>query len=116
MLNGIAANVVAVRGNCEAEVDQMVLEFPCMADYAVIMDGNQQIYCTHGHLWSPESLPALPDGTLFLYGHTHVKRDELVACGEGKVRVFNPGSVGLPKDGTHSFAVYADGRLEHRTL
>ena len=87
----------AVRGNCDAEVDQMVLDFPCMADYAWIIDSGHQLYCTHGHLWDPEKLPPLAKGTAFLYGHFHVKRNEM---GE-RIRLFNPGSVGLPKDGTN---------------
>ena len=110
MLNSIAQQVVAVRGNCEAEVDQMVLDFPCMADYAVLMDGDQELYLTHGHLWSPENLPPLPDGAAFLYGHFHVKRNELIENPYGGVvRVFNPGSVSIPKDTTNSFALYEDG-------
>ena len=112
MLNGMAQHIVAVRGNCDAEVDQMMLEFPCMADYALVMDGTRQLYCTHGHLHSPESLPALPDGTAFLYGHFHVKRDEVV---DG-IRVFNPGSAALPKDGSHSVGIYADGAFSFRIL
>lgn len=112
MLNGIADAVVAVRGNCDAEVDQMMLDFPCMADYAVIMDGAQQLYCTHGHLWSPDSLPPLANGTAFLYGHFHVKRNEDV----NGIRLFNPGSVGLPKDGSHSMGVYEAGRFDFLEL
>lgn len=105
MLNGIASQVVAVRGNCDAEVDQMMLDFPCMADYALVMDGTRQLYCTHGHLWSPESLPPLPEGAAFLYGHFHVKKNELL---DG-VRLFNPGSAAIPKDGSHSVGLYEDG-------
>ena len=105
MLNDIAKHVVAVRGNCDAEVDQMMLDFPCMADFAIVMDGSRQLYCTHGHLWSPNSLPPLEEGAAFLYGHFHVKRNEVV---EG-IRLFNPGSAALPKDGTHSVGLYEDG-------
>ena len=106
-LNGIGTPIVAVRGNCEAEVDQTMLGFPCMADYALIQDAGRQIFCTHGHVFSPESLPQLAPGSLFLSGHTHVKRNEVVSG----IRVFNPGSVGLPKDGTHSCGLYDDGAL-----
>ena len=107
MLNGIAEHVVAVRGNCEAEVDQMMLEFPCMADFAWIVDGEQQLYLTHGHLWDPDNLPPLQKGAAFVYGHFHVKRNEVV---DG-VKLFNPGSAGLPKDGTHSVGLYEDGEF-----
>ena len=107
MLNGAKELIVSVRGNCEAEVDQMMLEFPCMADYAWIVDGEQQLYLTHGHLWDPDNLPPLQKGTAFVYGHFHVKRNEVV---DG-VRLFNPGSAGLPKDGTHSVGLYEDGEF-----
>jgi putative phosphoesterase len=118
MLNGIAQNVVAVRGNCEAEVDQMVLAFPCMADYAVVMDGPRELYCTHGHLWATGNLPPLPDGSAFLYGHTHVKQNEDVAnpFGQGVIRAVNPGSISLPKDGQNSYALYVDGEFQLRAL
>ena len=76
MLNGVADRIVSVRGNCEAEVDQVMLQFPCMADYAWIVDGPHQLYCTHGHLREPGSLPPLPNGTAFVYGHFHVRKNE----------------------------------------
>ncbi|WP_454946842.1 phosphodiesterase [Cryptobacterium curtum] len=120
MLNSLADQVLAVRGNCDAEVDQMVLSFPCMADYTMVADGAQRMFCTHGHLWSPTnpaSLPALPDGTIFLSGHTHVKQNELLELADGRtIRVVNPGSVSVPKDGSHSYAVYQDGTFELRVL
>lgn len=105
MLNGIADSVVSVRGNCDAEVDQMMLDFPCMADYTWVVDGPNLLYCTHGHLWGPGNLPPLPTGSAFVYGHFHVKRNEVV---DG-VRLFNPGSASLPKDGSHSVGLYEDG-------
>lgn len=105
MLSSIANKILAVRGNCEAEVDQMVLPFPCMADYALLETGHDTLYLTHGHHHNPDSLPPLPDGTVFLSGHTHVKLDAL----HGAVRCLNPGSVSIPKDGTNSFLLYEDG-------
>ena len=126
MLNGMADRVVAVRGNCEAEVDQMMREFPCLADYAVVLDaagggdgGVRELFCTHGHVYgagfhnSVDRMPPLPAGSVLLYGHTHVKVNEEVA---GGVRAFNPGSVSIPKDGSHSYGVYEDGELRHVTL
>ena len=112
MLNGIAERIVAVRGNCDAEVDQMMLDFPCMADYALVADGASQLYCTHGHLWGPDSLPPLPSGSAFLYGHFHVKNNEVV---DG-IRLFNPGSAALPKDATHSVGIYDGGEFSFRAL
>ena len=122
MLNTLAGRVVAVRGNCDAEVDQMVLDFPMMADYAVIADGGFQMLCAHGHLPSPDRVPAPPQGGALLCGHTHVKVNESldVRLPDGStvstVRVLNPGSVSIPKDGSNSYAVYQDGEFELRDL
>lgn len=112
MLNGLTNCVTAVRGNCDAEVDQMLLDFPCMADSALVVDGATRLFCTHGHVFDPASPPALPEGSLFLSGHTHVKVNEV----RDGIRFVNPGSVSLPKDGTHSFAVYNEGEIELREL
>ena len=114
LLNDLVADgrVVAVRGNCEAEVDQMVLTFPCMADSTIVLDdGGRQLFCTHGHVYgagfhnSVDNLPALPDGSAIVYGHTHVKVNEAVPAHPG-IWAFNPGSVSIPKDGTHSYGLY----------
>ena len=77
MLSAWKDRILAVRGNCEAEVDQMVLPFPCMADYAVLEADGLTFYLTHGHLWNPDKLPPLTPGTVFLSGHTHIKLDEV---------------------------------------
>ena len=105
MLEQHREKILAVRGNCEAEVDQMVLSFPCMSDYAVLDCDGKTFYLTHGHIWNPEQLPPLAEGTVFLSGHTHVKLDKVV---DG-VRCLNPGSVSIPKDGSHSCVVYENG-------
>ena len=112
MLSRYAEKIIAVRGNCEAEVDQMVLPFPCMADYAEVLADGKTLYLTHGHRASPENLPALPQGSVFLSGHTHVKRDEVI----GGIRCLNPGSVSIPKDGSHSCILYEDGAFSFRIL
>ena len=104
MLDGWKEKILCVRGNCEAEVDQMVLPFPCMADYAIV-EGEKTMYLTHGHLWNPEKLPPLAAGSIFLYGHTHVKFDETIHG----IRCLNPGSVSIPKDGSHSCMIFEDG-------
>lgn len=135
MLNPLASSIIAVRGNCEAEVDQMVLDFPCMADYTTIFDpaaalaadGSArektgcELFLTHGHVYgagfhnSVDKLPELVDGSILLYGHTHKKVSEPAPTHEG-VWAFNPGSVSIPKDGTHSYGVYENGALRHVTL
>lgn len=136
MLNPLAEQIVCVRGNCEAEVDQMVLSFPCMADYTVVFDpaaghapdGSalaapeaRELFLTHGHVFgagyhnSTDNMPALPAGSILLYGHTHQKVNE-PAANNPNIWAFNPGSVSIPKDGTHSFGIYEDGALKHVIL
>ena len=112
MLSSWQERILAVRGNCEAEVDQMVLPFPCMADYALLLADGKSLYLTHGHLWNPDKLPPLEPGSIFLSGHTHVKLDVTV---QG-IRCLNPGSVSIPKDGSHSYLVYEDGEFRFCTL
>ncbi len=112
MLSGIREKIVAVRGNCEAEVDQMVLPFPCLADYAEILVDGQLFHLSHGHHQNPQTLPPLPEGSVFLFGHTHVKLDETV----GGIRCLNPGSVSIPKDGSHSYLIYENGEFFFKLL
>jgi len=112
MLSGLKDRIIAVRGNCEAEVDQMVLPFPCMADYAQLLAEGTLFHLTHGHHQSPEALPPLPEGSVFLSGHTHVKRDEII----GGIRCLNPGSVSIPKDGSNSCLIFEDGKFSFRIL
>ena len=112
MLSAMAEKIIAVRGNCEADVDQMVLPFPCMADYAQLLVDGRTFYLTHGHHANPQALPKLPQGSVFLSGHTHVKLDETI---DG-IRCLNPGSVSIPKDGSHSYLLYEDGNFSFRIL
>ena len=102
MLSQYRDKILAVRGNCEAEVDQMVLPFPCMADYAVLLVDGKTFYLTHGHHANPDALPPLEQGSIFLYGHTHVKMDQV--C--NGIRCVNPGSVSIPKDGSNSCMIW----------
>ena len=117
-LNELAAStrLIAVRCNCEAEVDQMVLEFPCMADSASIVDENgRELFCTHGHVFgagmhnSVDRVPALRAGSAIVYGYTHIKVNEESVNHPG-IWLFNPGSVSIPKDGSHSYGVYESGK------
>ena len=112
MLNAMENEILCVRGNCEAEVDQMVLNFPCLAEYSVLMADGKTWYLTHGHHKNPQDLPQLPAGSIFLYGHTHVKFDQVV----NGVRCLNPGSVSIPKDGSNSCMVYENGEFRVVTL
>ena len=112
MLEQWKDKILCVRGNCEAEVDQMVLPFPCMADYALLQADGRLLYLTHGHLWNPEKLPPLEKGSIFLMGHTHIKMDERI---QG-IRCLNPGSVSIPKDGSNSCLIWEDGNFSFRIL
>ena len=110
MLSQYKDIILAVRGNCEAEVDQMVLPFPCMADFSQLYADGVTLYLTHGHHHNPGNLPPMPEGTVFLSGHTHVKIDEI--C--NGIRCLNPGSVSIPKDGSHSCLIFENGNFSFR--
>ena len=112
MLSAYKDKIICVRGNCEAEVDQMVLPFSCMADCALVSADGLTLYLTHGHHHSPDNLPPLAEGAVFLSGHTHVKLDEV----KNGIRCLNPGSVSIPKDGSHSCLIYEDQKFSFRIL
>ncbi len=96
-LNARKEKILCVRGNCDAEVDQMMLEFPILADYAVLDLGSRLLYATHGHLFGEQNPPALQKGDILLCGHTHVPK-----CVEQENFVYmNPGSVSIPKENSH---------------
>ncbi len=107
MLSALRDRIVAVRGNCDAEVDQMVLPFPCLGDSAQVFADGQTLFLTHGHHFSPDALPPLPENAVLLFGHTHVKFDEM----RGNIRCLNPGSVSIPKDGSHSCLIFENGEF-----
>ena len=112
MLSDWKEKILCVRGNCEAEVDQMVLPFPCMATYSQLLVDGKTFFLTHGHHYNPDALPQLEAGDVFLYGHTHVKLDEV----RQGVRCLNPGSVSIPKDGSHSCLIFENGEFSFRIL
>lgn len=113
MLNEIAPSLLCVRGNCEAEVDQMVLNFPVMADYAVLFEGGRRIYMTHGHVFNEDNPPKLMPGDILLCGHTHVP---CVHRHEG-FTYLNPGSTSIPKNGSaHSYCTLEDGVVTWKDL
>ena len=106
MLNPMKNDICAVRGNCEAEVDQMVLDFPVMADYALILYGERNLYATHRHIYNENNLPPLKNGDILIYGHTHVLKTEK----REDYTLLNPGSVSIPKEGNPpSYAILEDG-------
>lgn len=106
MLNPLKNKIFCVRGNCDTEVDQMVLDFPVLADYAVIPVGERVIYATHGHIYNETKLPPLCNGDILLNGHTHIPK-----CTKHSDYVYmNCGSVSIPKeDSPHSYMTYENG-------
>lgn len=113
MLTPYADRILSVRGNCDTEVDQMVLPFPVMADTAYIQCGEKLVLATHGHIWNTEKLPPMGGVSVLLYGHTHIP-----ACDEHDGFVYmNPGSVSIPKEGScHSYMILEDGVFSWRDL
>ena len=97
MLNAMKDEILCVRGNCEAEVDQMVLDFPVLADYALLALDKRMIFFTHGHVYNESNVPPLKNGDILLHGHTHVPK-----CIEHESYIYmNPGSVSIPKENSH---------------
>ena len=106
MLNERQASILAVRGNCDAEIDQAVLQFPILADYALLSVGSRLLFVTHGHLFDLDHLPPLHSGDILLHGHTHVPACET----RDGVTYLNPGSLAIPKeDSPHSYMTLEDG-------
>jgi putative phosphoesterase len=113
MLNGIKEKLLCVRGNCDTEVDQMVLNFPVLADYAILVAGERMIYATHGYVYNEQKLPPLVRGDILLHGHTHVPK-----CVEHEEYLYiNPGSVSIPKENSpHSYLILEEGKLIWKNL
>lgn len=113
LLNKEKENLLCVRGNCDTEVDQMVLEFPIMAQYCLLSLDGQTILATHGHIWNPANPPMLRKGDILLNGHTHIP-----ACvEEGRYTYMNPGSVSIPKEGSaHSYILYENKIFEWKDM
>ena len=109
LLNRYSASILAVRGNCDTEVDQMVLSFPILADYAFISVDGLRIFATHGHKFNTESRPPLAKGDILLHGHTHLLCYE--PFGDENVYI-NPGSISIPKGGNpKSYIIYENRKF-----
>ena len=109
----LLGDILCVRGNCDGEVDQMVLEFPIMADYCVLAQNKGIIYATHGHHFNEQNLPPLHKGDILLHGHTHIPK-----CVEHEEYVYlNPGSVSIPKeDSWHGYMTLEEGMFRWKDL
>ena len=113
LLNARRDRILCVRGNCDTEVDQMVLEFPILADYAWIAAEGCSLFATHGHVYNTDHLPPLRAGEILLHGHTHVPAWE----DHGTYRYFNPGSVSIPKgDSKPMYMMLENGAFAWKTL
>ena len=113
MLNGVCDNLLCVRGNCDTEVDQMVLGFPILADYAILYLDGHRVYITHGHNFGENNPPLLRDGDILMNGHTHVP-----ACrNKDNFLYINPGSVSIPKENSvHGYMTWEDGTFYWKNL
>ena len=108
MLNKYSDKIIGVRGNCDGEVDQMMLDFSMLSDYALIVNEGRNIFISHGHIYSPENLPKLHAEDVFIYGHVHLP----IAKKKEGVYILNPGSITLPKqDNPNSYGVLDEHRF-----
>ena len=113
LLNGLNCRVFCVRGNCEAEVDQMMLRFPVLGDYCLLQAGERLVFATHGHQYNLQTPPALKAGDVLLHGHTHVPAKD---CSAG-FWYLNTGSVSIPKeDSPHSYMTLEEGTFRWKDL
>ena len=124
MLNPVKKNLLCVQGNCDTEVDQMVLDFPVLADYCLLdlTDGSGNagavMFATHGHRYNPHHLPPLSDGDILLNGHTHIPAcEEILDMDGNRYQYLNPGSVSIPKEGSRrSYMIYEKGTFTWKNL
>ena len=113
MLNDMKGDILCVRGNCDTEVDQMVLDFPILADYAILPIGEKLLYATHGHVYNKANPPKMKKGDILLNGHFHVPAFEELE----DFIYMNPGSVSIPKENSqHSYMILEDNMFTWKNL
>ncbi|RXI40020.1 phosphodiesterase [Clostridium tetani] len=113
ILNTYKNKIIAVRGNCDSEVDQMVLNYPIMSDYSIILYNNRRLFLTHGHIYNKNNLPTISNGDVLIYGHTHVPIAEKI----NNIFIVNPGSITFPKENTpHCYGVLENNTFKIKTL
>ncbi|MBQ3531233.1 MAG: phosphodiesterase [Oscillospiraceae bacterium] len=109
MLNGIKEYIICVRGNCDTEVDQMVLEFPVLSEQAYLYIDDIEMLAVHGH----KPFPPVKSGTFILYGHTHIPKLEEA----NGITYMNPGSVSIPKENSsHGYMIFENGVFSWKNL
>ena len=114
LLNSVKEELLCVRGNCDTEVDQMVLDFPIFADYAYLSTDGLTIFATHGHKFNTANLPPMKKGDILLHGHTHVPA--VIPVGDENVYI-NPGSTSIPKEKSpKSYVLYENGTFNFYDL
>ena len=112
-LNKRKEQIIAVRGNCDAEVDQMLLEFPILSEYTIILYNNRKIFSTHGHIYNENNKPVLKDNDILISGHTHIP----VAKKADNIYILNPGSIAIPKENhPQTYGVLNENAFEIKNL
>lgn len=113
ILNNLKEKIICVRGNCDSEVDQMVLDFPIMADYTTINIDGINMFITHGHLFNKDNIPPINDEDIMVHGHTHIHTIEKMKIGT----YINPGSISLPKENQeNSYMIYENRKFTIKNL
>lgn len=107
-INEYKDKVIAIRGNCDSEVDQMLMDFPMLGKYSSVLCEDKRIFMTHGHEYNETNIPPLKDGDILAYGHTHIP---LIKKKDGII-IFNPGSISLPKEnGINTYGIMDNNQI-----
>jgi putative phosphoesterase len=113
LLNQYKDKIIAIRGNCDSEVDQMLIEYPMMADYSIMLYNDRRLFLTHGHIYNESDLPNLSENDVLIMGHTHIP----VAKKYNNIYILNPGSITLPKENNpNSYAILEDDLFQVKDL
>lgn len=113
ILNNYSDRIIAVRGNCDSEVDEMVLDFPIMSTYSSVLYNNKRLFLTHGHVYNEDNMVSLKEGSAFIYGHTHILRAEK----KDNIYFINPGSITLPKENNpNTYGLLEDNTFKIKDL
>lgn len=113
LLNEYKDKIIAVRGNCDSEVDQIIIEYPMMSDYSIMLCNDRRLFLTHGHIYNEKNLPNLGQDDVLIYGHTHIP----VAKKQNNIFILNPGSISLPRENIpNSYAVLQDNLFQIKDL
>ena len=113
LLNEYKDKIIAVRGNCDSEVDQILIDYPMMSDYSIMLCDDRRLFLTHGHIYNERNLPKLGENDVLIYGHSHIP----VAKKQNNIFILNPGSISLPRENIpNSYAVLQDNLFQIKDL